>query len=93
MSKQQGQSRKASMLEAFFNVAVGYCIAVLAQAIIFPLFDIHISTGKSMQIALAFTFVSIVRSYALRRFFNWVQLQGWTGFKRQHRRQRAMERS
>ncbi len=85
----KGQSRKASMLEAFINVAIGYGIALLSQAVIFPLFDIHISTGQSMQIALAFTLVSIVRSYALRRMFNWWHTRNseatgtWSGSKRQ----------
>ena len=65
------QSKKGSLLEAFINVAVGYAVAVASQIVIFPLFDVHISVADNMAIGGFFTVVSIVRSYALRRLFNW----------------------
>lgn len=74
-----GQSRKASLLEAIINVLIGYGIAVASQSVIFPLFGIHVSIQESMAIALAFTGVSIVRSYALRRAFNWVHVRKTRG--------------
>lgn len=70
-----GQSRKASLVEAVANVLLGYGIAVASQSVIFPLFGIHVSLRESMAIALAFTGVSIARSYVLRRLFNWVQVR------------------
>lgn len=70
-----GQSRKASLAEAVTNVLLGYGIAVASQSIIFPLFGIHVSLQESMAIALAFTGVSIVRSYVLRRVFNQLHLR------------------
>lgn len=64
------QTRTASAAEAVANVAIGYLVAVAAQAAIFPLFDIHVSTGDHLGIAALFTVVSLVRSYCLRRLFN-----------------------
>jgi len=64
------QSRSHSLLESLVNVALGYLIALAAQLLIFPLFGIHISLQKNLQIGLLFTVVSIARSYALRRLFN-----------------------
>lgn len=64
------QSRKASLAESLVNVLIGYGIAICAQAVIFPWFGIHVSLQENLLIGLAFTVVSIVRSYALRRLFN-----------------------
>ncbi len=65
------QSKKGSLLEAFINVAIGYGVAVASQIVIFPLFGVNISIAENMAIGGFFTVVSIVRSYALRRLFNW----------------------
>jgi hypothetical protein len=40
--------------------------------IVFPLFGIHIPMSSNIAIGIIFTFVSLVRSYVLRRLFNWV---------------------
>lgn len=64
------QSRRASLLESAANIAVGYCVAVSAQAVIFPLFSIYVPLGDNLMIGGLFTAVSLVRSYCLRRFFN-----------------------
>lgn len=64
------QSRKGSIIEAVANVAIGYLVALAAQAAIFPLFGFHASTEQHMAIGALFTIVSLVRSYALRRLFN-----------------------
>lgn len=67
----RGQSKKHSLLESVVNVAIGYGIAILSQVAIFPLFGIHIPLRDNLLIGVIFTVVSIVRSYALRRAFNW----------------------
>ena len=67
----RGQSKKHSLLESIVNVAIGYGIAILSQIAIFPLFGIHIPLRDNLLIGVIFTIVSIVRSYALRRAFNW----------------------
>lgn len=64
------QPRAHSALEAVVNVAVGYIVAVGAQLAIFPIFEIRVALADNMAIGAAFTAVSLVRSYALRRLFN-----------------------
>ena len=59
-----------SLIEAWANVAVGYFVALAAQLIVFPLYDIDVSMSQNIQIGLIFTAVSIARSYLLRRLFN-----------------------
>ena len=64
------QTRKHSLIESLTNVAIGYGVAIISQLIIFPLFDIHIPMADNFTIAAWFTVISIIRSYALRRWFN-----------------------
>ena len=63
------QSRRMSLVESLANVAVGYGVAVTAQVLVFPLFGLHATLGENLAIGGIFTFVSIVRSYCLRRVF------------------------
>lgn len=66
------QSRKGSAFEAVINVAIGYGVAVAAQVLIFPIFGLHASLSQNLAIGAMFTVASLVRSYALRRVFNWM---------------------
>jgi hypothetical protein len=66
------QSRLGSFVESLANVAIGYGVAVGAQLIIFPLFGVVIPLSSNLLIGIIFTLVSLVRSYFLRRFFNWL---------------------
>lgn len=65
------QTRLQSLFEAFINIFVGYWIAVLANYVVIPWFGYNVTVGDSMGIGLILTVISIARSYALRRFFNW----------------------
>ena len=66
-----GQSRMESFAEAVFNVSIGFMVAIATQLAVFPLFGIHIGVSENLLIGSIFTVVSIVRSYAVRRLFNW----------------------
>lgn len=70
------QSRRASLTEAVTNTLVGYCVAIAAQVVIFPLFGIYISAGDHLLVGGLFTAVSLVRSYALRRLFETLRVSG-----------------
>lgn len=63
------QSRLGSFAEACFNIAIGYGVSVLGQMIVLPLFDLHPSMTENLLISAAFTAISLVRSYAVRRLF------------------------
>ena len=58
------------MVETITNVAIGLIVSFLSQVVIFKLYEIHISLAQNLELTLYFTVVSILRSYALRRFFN-----------------------
>lgn len=64
------QTRLGSLIEAAMNIAIGYVVAILSQIVIFPLFGIHVPLSDNLLIGLWFTGISLVRSYALRRWFN-----------------------
>jgi len=63
------QSRLMSATEAVANVIVGYGLAVLTQLAIFPLFGLPARVSDALAMGLAFTAVSLARSYLLRRLF------------------------
>lgn len=66
------QSRVGSLVESVVNVGAGYLVAVILQIYLFPVFGIVISVSDNFIIAGIFTLVSIVRSYIMRRVFNWL---------------------
>ena len=63
------QSKRHSLIESCTNIAIGYSVALMSQLLVFPLFDIHVKISDNLLIGLCFTFISLVRSYAVRRFF------------------------
>jgi hypothetical protein len=64
------QSRQASLTEALTNIVVGFALALAAQVALFPSFGIRVGFWDNLRIAVSFTFISLVRSYVLRRLFN-----------------------
>ena len=64
------QSKTFSLIESLTNVAVGYLVSLAGQILIFPLFGIDVPIRDNILIGVAFTVLSIVRSYYLRRIFN-----------------------
>jgi hypothetical protein len=69
------QSRLMSLVESLANVLVGYGVAVATQILVFPLFGLVVTITENLMIGLIFTAVSIVRSYALRRGFEALQVR------------------
>lgn len=61
-----------SGVEAVSNVAIGYLVSVAANIVVLPLFGYDVTIADSFAIGLAFTAISLIRSYALRRAFNWL---------------------
>jgi ABC-type branched-subunit amino acid transport system permease subunit len=68
-ARRRVQSREASLLEAATNVALGFVLALLLQALIYPLLGIHTTMLTDSTIAMAFLLMSLVRSYLVRRAF------------------------
>lgn len=70
------QSRVMSMVESAANVAVGLGVAFAAQLLVFPWFGIFVPLSTNFAISAVFTVVSLVRSYALRRLFERLRVNG-----------------
>jgi hypothetical protein len=64
-----------SALESVANVLAGFLISLGAQLVIFPLFGLHPSLSQNLWIGGAFSVVSIIRSFALRRAFEWLRVR------------------
>jgi hypothetical protein len=64
------QTRLMSAVETAANILIGFAVSFASQVAFFPLFDIHLSMATNLQLTFFFTVVSVIRSYALRRFFN-----------------------
>lgn len=65
------QSRMDSLMEALTNVVVGLFVSTIANHFILPAtLGVTPSLGQNVAIGIAFTIVSLARSFALRRIFN-----------------------
>lgn len=65
------QTRLGSLIEALFNIAIGFFINFWANMAILPLFGFTTLTLETnLYIGLAFTVVSVIRQYVIRRWFN-----------------------
>ena len=68
------QSRKMSAVEMITGKVLGYIFGVTTQILILPLyFDIYLPIFQNMQLGFVFMLVASVKSYGVRRFFNWLQ--------------------
>ena len=64
------QSKLDSFIEAWLNVLIGFGVSVLANFVIFPLVGIGASTTQIIAVGIFMTFVSVARSYLVRRWAN-----------------------
>ena len=62
-------SRIKSLVEATFNIVVGITISFIANLLIFPLFGFRPSYSALAGIGVIYTFISLARSYLIRRLF------------------------
>lgn len=62
------QTRLESLIEALINIALGYWISFIANAVILPLVGINVSIKQNLMIGFFMTFVSVGRQYAIRRW-------------------------
>lgn len=69
------QSRAMSLVESVANVVVGYGVAVATQILIFPMFGLHTTLAQNLKMGIIFSFVSIARSFVLRRVFEAIHVR------------------
>ena len=64
------QTKLGSFIEAWVNIVIGFAINWTANMLIFPLFGFAVTGGQAFWIGVIFTFISLARSYIIRRWFN-----------------------
>lgn len=65
------QTRLGSFIESWVNVVIGFGINFVANLLILPAFGFtSLTVATNVYIGLIYTAVSVVRSYAVRRWFN-----------------------
>jgi hypothetical protein len=67
----KGQSKSHSMAEAWVNILVGFFINLIANLTILPWFGFDLHFHQAFEIGLIFTVISVIRSYYMRRVFNY----------------------
>jgi hypothetical protein len=65
------QSRIDSLMEALTNIVIGLSISTVANHFILPaVLGVKLGLHDNLIIGAAFTAISLIRSYLLRRAFN-----------------------
>jgi hypothetical protein len=65
------QSRLSSLYEALINIAIGYSVNFFANLVLLPIyFHIEVDLITNLLVGIPYTLVSIMRQYAIRRWFN-----------------------
>lgn len=64
------QTRLQSFVEAGVNVAIGWSINLTANLTVLPAFGYDVTLSHAIGIGVVFTFISVARSYVIRRWFN-----------------------
>ena len=67
------QTRRTSAVEAAANTAIGFLLSWALAVVVYPLCGIQATGGQTLLATLAFTLLSVVRSYAMRRLFERVR--------------------
>jgi hypothetical protein len=64
------QTKLESFFEANTSTSIGFIVSYILSYTILPLYGVEQSHSVSLQITLIYTVASIIRGYAVRRYFN-----------------------
>lgn len=64
------QSRLGSVAEAIASTAVGFVLSTALGFVVYPAFGYAFTLAENIGITAIYTVVSILRGYAVRRWFN-----------------------
>ena len=64
------QSKLDSLIEALLSTFIGFVVSFTANLMLMPMLGIPVSLSQNFILTVAFTFVSVARSYLVRRFAN-----------------------
>lgn len=65
-----GQSPRGAIVEAWLNILIGFAVNFVANFLILPLVGAEFTAAQNFWMGWIYTSISIVRQYALRRWFN-----------------------
>jgi len=65
-----GQSPRSSVAEAWMNIVIGFGINFMVNMALLPLVNASFTAGENFMLGWIYTAVSIVRQYAIRRWWN-----------------------
>jgi hypothetical protein len=68
-----GQTPRGAIIEAWFNIAVGFSVNYVVNIFLLPLVGASFTAMENFWLGWIYTAVSIVRAYSLRRLFNKLQ--------------------
>ena len=69
------QTRLGSLTETISNLVIGFFVSMVVNGLLLPYMGHHVTIRENLIIVLVFTVVSVIRSYSLRRFFNWIAIR------------------
>lgn len=64
------QTRRESIIEAWTNIVIGFSINYTANLILLPMVGAQLTASNNFWLGWTYTAVSILRQYAVRRWFN-----------------------
>lgn len=64
-----GADPRAALIEAWANIAIGFGVNLAANFLLLPLVGVHPSLSANFWLGWPYTVVSLVRQYAIRRWF------------------------
>ena len=70
-----GQKKTHSLIEAATSTAIGLGIGLIGQLVIFYFENIQVTFGTNIRILLFMTILSMIRSFYVRRIFNWFHVR------------------
>jgi hypothetical protein len=65
-----GQTKREAITEAWVNIVIGFSINYSANLIFLPLVGAQLTFANNFWLGWLYTAVSILRQYAIRRWFN-----------------------
>jgi hypothetical protein len=63
------QTRLGSLIEVSINIFIGFWINFVANLVVLPMFGLNVTIADNFLIGFIYTFISVARSYVVRRWF------------------------
>ena len=64
------QTKRMSLIETFTSLIVGLVISYAMAYTVLPIWGFEANTGSATSVTFIYTIVSVIRSYVIRRSFN-----------------------